>query len=271
MTTTPSLTVVTHVPAAREIVQTEREHTTAERDAFAQFSQRVATLDPLPEPGAARSQGQHPPRTMTSTMHSTEPTTGTGGLERVQQAYRETVMQMTHYEQEYDEPLGVNLVAEFSEELTVAIMTTPTLTPELQQTVVQAATAASARRAEFLTRLGDEQTTLDEASQTLTTIGEQYERVTEQPRYQQSAADLRETHQQLLACCSACEQLLDVRQTQRTEGHTAEPRTDVLVDLHQYLYHALDVTYPVLVDGTTLLDRCQTARRRVADDLVRRS
>ena len=264
-----SLAVVTHIPVAREIVQTEREHTAAEHDAFAEFGQRVAALDPPSSAGAhlqpqQQKQEQESPRTMTPHLNS--PST-TDGVDEIQQAYREIVMGMDHYDQEYDEPLGVNLAAEFSEELAVAITSNPQLTSHLQQTVVQAATAASARREEFIARLDEERATLDEAHQTLATTGERYERVTERPRYQQSAADLQETYQQLIACCSTCEQLLDERQTQRAEGHTAEPRIDELVDLHHYLYHSLDVTYPVLVDGTTLLDRCQTACRRVEDDL----
>ena len=256
-----------HIPMAREIVQTERQHTAAERDSFAEFGQRVAALDPPSSAGAhpqPQEQEQGSPRTMTPRLNS--PST-TDGVDEIQQAYREIVMGMDHYEQEYDEPLGVNLAAEFSEEFAVAITNNPQLTPHLQQTVVQAATAASVRRKEFIARLDDERTTLDEAHQTLATTGEQYERVTERPRYQQSAGDLQETHQQLTDCCSACEQLLDERQTQRSEGHTAEPRIDELVDLHHYLYQSLDVTYPVLADGTTLLDRCQTACRRVEDDL----
>ncbi len=268
-----SLAVVTHIPVARELVQTEREHTAAERDAFAEFGQRVAALNPPSSAGAhpqpqQQKQEQGSPRTMTPHLNS--PST-TDGVDEVQQAYRETVMRMDHYEQEYDEPLGVNLAAEFSEELAVAITSTPQLTPHLHQTVVQAATAASARREPFIARLDEEDAMLDEAHQTLATIDEQYERVTEQPRYQQSVGELQETHQQLTNCISTCEQLLDERQTQRTEGHTAEPRTDELVDLHHYLYQSLDVTYPVLADGATLLDRCLTACRRVTDDLEHRS
>jgi hypothetical protein len=271
MTTSPSLTVVTHIPAACEIVQTERDHTAAERDAFAQFSQRVAALDP-PSSTDAHPQppGQTPPQTMTSQMTPSSSST-TNGLTTVQQAYRETVMGIDHYEQEYNEPMAVNLAAEFSEELAVVITSTPQLTPHLQQTVVQAAAAASARREAFIARLDDERATLEEAHQTLATLGDQYERVTAQPRYQQSTADLQETSQQLTDCISTCEQLLDERQTQRVEGHMAEPRIDELVDLHHYLYQSLDVTHPVLADGATLLDRCLTACRRVEDDLEYRS
>jgi hypothetical protein len=76
--------------------------------------------------------------------------------------------------------------------------------------------------------------------------------------------------QQLTACIDSCEQLLDERQTQRVTGHTAEPHTEELVDLQHYLYRSLEVTYPVLVAGTTVLDRYLTARRRVEDDLVER-
>ena len=144
------------------------------------------------------------------------------------------------------------------------------LTPSLQQTVVQAATAASARRTAFSNRLDEEEATLEDAYQTLTTIGEQYERITDQPRHQQSVDNLWETHQQLTTYISPCEQLVEERQTQRTAGHTALRRTNEVVDLQEYLYRSLDVTYPILADGTTVLERCLTARRRVEEELALR-
>lgn len=108
------------------------------------------------------------------------------------------------------------------------------------------------------------------AQQTLTTVREKYEQVTAQPRYQQSVDELQETHQHLTTCIATCEELIDERQTQRTEGHTAISHTDEVVDLQEYLYRSLDVTYPILADGTTVLERCLTARRRIEDELARR-
>ena len=192
------------------------------------------------------------------------------GLDDVQQAYRDTVMSTPHYDEEYGEPLVQSLAIEFGEDLTAAIMTNSQLTPSLQETIVQAATAASARRTAFSNRLDEEETTLEDAYQTLTTIGEQYEQSTDQPRHQQSVDDLWETHHQLTTCISPCEQLVEERQTQRTDGHTALPRTDEVVDLQAYLYRPLDVTYPILTDGTTVLERCLTARRRVEEELALR-
>ncbi|WP_456264523.1 DUF7260 family protein, partial [Aeromonas schubertii] len=55
----------------------------------------------------------------------------TDGLNDVQQAYRETVMSIAHYDEEYDEPLAQNLAFEVGEELAAAIMTHSQLTPYL--------------------------------------------------------------------------------------------------------------------------------------------
>lgn len=140
----------------------------------------------------------------------------------------------------------------------------------LQQAVVQAATTASIRRARFSNRLDDEAATLNDVEQTLTTTIKQYEQVTEQSRHQQSVEDLQETHQQLTMCLETCEQFIEERQTQRTDGHTAEPHTDEIVDLQEYLYYSLDVTYPVLVDATAVLEHCTTTCHRVEDELVLR-
>ncbi|MFC7225440.1 hypothetical protein ACFQKF_20460 [Halalkalicoccus sp. GCM10025322] len=247
------------------MVQTEHERILAERDAFKQFRDRVAGLDP-----SSTVSNPHPSQELPPSIDRHSSSSTAEGLDDIQQAYRDTVMNTPHYDEEYGEPLIQDMTIEFGEDLTAAIMTNTQLTPSLQQVVVQAATAASARRTAFSTRLDEEEATLEDAYQTLTTIGEQYEQITDQPRHQQSVDDLWETHQQLTKCISTCEQLVEQRQTQRTDGHTAEPHTDKVVDLQEYLYRPLDVTYPLLADGTTVLERCLTARRQVEEELALR-
>ncbi len=263
-----STSIVANIPNARAVVRTECERTIAERDAFADFQHRVAALDPPNPSPDAHSQMHELPQTIDPHLSQSSPPTG---LDDIQQAYRETVMSIPHYNEEYDEPLAQNLAFEVGEELAAAITTHSQLTPYLQHTIVQAAGVASNRREQFIPRLNTERRILEEMQQTLGEITEQHDQLTAQPRYQQSIEDLQEAHDGLTSCLTACEQVLDERQTHRTAGHTAEPHTDEIVDLHEYLYQSLDVTYPVLADGTTLLERCETARRRVADDLVRRS
>lgn len=261
-----SSSVITWIPSAREIVQTERERTLAERDAFDRFRDRVARL----EPSSRVSKAPSPSQELTPSLDQYSSSSTANGLSTIQQAYRDTAMSISHYDEEYGEPLVQSLAIEFGEDITAVVMTNSQLTPSLQQAIVQAATAASARRTTFSNRLNEEEATLEDAYQTLTTIGEQYKQITAQPRHQQSVDDLWETHQQLTTCISPCEQLVEERQTQRTDGHTALPRTDEVVDLQAYLYRPLGVTYPILADGTTVLERCLTARRRVEDELALR-
>ena len=227
--------VTTWIPSAREMVQTEHERILAERDAFKQFRDRVAGLDP-----SSTVSNPHPSQELPPSIDQHSSSSTAEGLDDIQQAYRDTVMNTPHYDEEYGEPLIQDMTIEFGEDLTAAIMTNSQLTRSLQQAVVQAATAASARRTAFSTRLDEEEAALEDAYQTLTTIGEQYEQSTDQPLQQQSVDDLWETHQQLTNCISTCEQLVEERQTQRTEGHTAEPHTDEVVDLQEYLYRPLE-------------------------------
>lgn len=259
--------LITWIPRAKDIVQTEQESTRAERDAFEHFGNRVAALEP-PSPSSTTPAHDH------ELIRSIDPhpssSSTTEGIDAIQQAYRDTVLTTPHYDEEYNEPLVQNMAVEFGEDLTTAITAHSQLTPSLQQAVVQAATAASVRRTTFSNRLDDEAATLNDGEQTLTTTGEQYEQATEQPRHQQSVEELQETHQQLITCIETCEKLVEERQRQRTDGHTAEPHTDDIVDLQEYLYYSLDVTYPVLVDATTVLEHCTTACRRVEDELILR-
>ena len=264
-----SVPAVTSIRDAREAVRVERECTVAECGAFEQFALCVGRLDPPAPPSDTFSHVQERPRMMNPNLTSSSKA-ATDDLDAVHRAYRETVMSMDHYEEEYDESMGVNMAAEFSDELAVAITNGSQFTPYLQQTVVQAANAAKTRRKEFIPRLDEEENMLEDAQQTLASVGEQFETLTTQPRYQRSVADLREARQQLTDCITSCEQLLDERQTQRVAGHTAEPHTDELVDLQHYLYRSLEVTYPVLAAGTTVLDRCVTARHRIEEDLTYR-
>ena len=261
-----SSSVVTWIPSAREIVRTEHERILAERDAFKQFQDRVAGLDP----SSTVSKISPPSQELPSSINRRSSSSTAEKLDDIQQAYRDTVMNTPHYEEEYGESLVQDMTIEFGEDLTAAIMTNPQLTPSLQQAVVQAATAASARRTTFSNQLDEEEATLKDAHQTLAPIGEQYEQSTDQPRQQQSIDDLWETHQQLTTCIATCEDGIEERQTQRTDGHTALPHTDEIVDLQEYLYQSLDVTYPILADGTTVLEHCFTARRRVEEELALR-
>jgi hypothetical protein len=174
-----SVPAVTSIRDAREAVRVERQCTVAECGAFEQFGQRVGRLDPATPPSDTPPRVQDGPRTIPSNLQSSSATATEGfDLDKVHRAYRETVMDMDHYAEDYDEPMGVNMAAEFSDELAIALTNGSQFTPYLQQAVVQAATAARTRRQEFITRLDEEEEALAEASQTLSSVTEQFEKPT---------------------------------------------------------------------------------------------
>lgn len=110
-----------------------------------------------------------------------------------------------HYDDDYGEPLAVNMAIELGESLAAAITTGQPITPQLQQGLVNAAATASARRAEILSTLDNEHTSLTDARDTLADCWKQIDACAAKPRYQQSPGELRRTHHQLTDCQGTCE------------------------------------------------------------------
>lgn len=261
-----SLSVLTAIPKARIRVEEEHKRTVDEQDAFERFRRHVAAIETpqTPTDGSHKLQGAPQP------IKATSPSSTAGSLDTIQQVYRDTVMGVPHYEEEYGEPLEQCLALEFGEELAVAVTTNSRLTRYLQQSIVQAVDEAEARRARFVPRLQTEIDALKDADRTLSKIQTEYEALTGQIDSNQSVDEIRETHRRLERCRTNCEGVLDERQTHRANGHMTQPHTSELVDLHEYLYQPLDVTYPVLSDATTMFDRIETACNRVEESLTGR-
>lgn len=263
--TSASLSVLTAIPKARTLIQAEQKRTATEQNAFERFRRHVATLET-----PSTTDNTHKLQATPQPIKATSPSSTSDSLETIQRAYRDTVMSISHYEEEYGEPLEQNLALEFGEELAVAVTTNSRLTWYLQQSIIQAADEAATRRKRFIPKLQTEADALEDAERTVSKIQIEYEALTGQPYSDQSADDLRETHRQLTKCRTNCEDILNERQTQRADGHMAEPRASEFVDLHEYLYQPLDVMYPVLSDTMTVLDRVETACTRVEESLIGR-
>jgi hypothetical protein len=229
---------------ATDTVETERRRTRAERDAFAAFGERVRSIDPTPP------RPREPAGAATGALR----VDGDERLREVRTAYRETVMSVPHYEAEYDEPLAENVREEFGPELAVAMTSEGPFTPLLKRRLREAADDCRARRDAFLSTLSRERAALSEAESTVRGLEERLESVASRPLSELSFEELIAAHADLEAGRRACEELLEERQTQRTEGHAAVPGVDRNVsDLQTYLYGSAPVTYPILSVGTELL------------------
>ncbi|QLG61362.1 DUF7260 family protein [Halorarum salinum] len=245
--------VLTRLSDARDALGTERTRTRAERDAFRQFRQRVAGLDP--------SDPQPP-----------DPTPGGGGVMAVagggvandasladaRRAYRETVMATSHYEEEYDESLAENVGAEFSETVASALTDGGTLTPQLHAALATGAERARRDRDELLAALDREEATIEAAEDALApavaAADEIDERDLRRSSYRDFVADLErlEYHEREV------ESLLADRQSTVHERESERPFW------YDYLYGSLPSPYPVLAAGTRTLSALADAKDELA-------
>jgi len=247
----------TQVRRARNALAAERERTVAERNAFRAFERRIAGLSPQ------RLDGGSP----TGFARSLSRASSRSALDRVRDAYRETVVALAHYDEEYGEPLLENLGAEFGEEIGAAVAGSGVFTAELKTALCSGARDAASRRATFLGVLDEEREALDDAARELRDVGDAAAALAVDDT---SFTSLRDTRDDLCELCGHCEALVaDRQETLRAPRAGGRWRTDEDLSLNEYLYDALDVTYPVLADASDAAATLREQRRQIERALTR--
>lgn len=243
---------------AHSILAEERERTESERDAFAAFARRIATIDTSPTPATTPAAGGVTPLAVSGTDQR---------LGEVRNHYRETVMAVGHYDEEYGETLKQNMTGEFGEDLAVAVCEGSMFTPQLQQALVNQSQIARDRRDRFLDRLEQETEDLSTAEQTADRITATIDSLNERRLSDRSYGEMVDLWDRLGRLREDIEELLaDRQQRLQRQGDPA----DVDRAIQPYLYRGLDVTYPILDTGTSLVEELQEARGRVLRSITRR-
>ncbi|PSP71933.1 hypothetical protein BRC86_13995 [Halobacteriales archaeon QS_3_64_16] len=185
-------------------------------------------------------------------------------LRRVQDAYRESVMSMSHYEDEYDDSLAESLAEEFGPEVAGAVLTGDQFTRSLREQLLTASREACTRRTTFLTVLTRETESLQTAEETITALGSALETLDARSLESWSPVELADSYEQLLTAEDRCEELVSERQTTlHSHGLPGPMPIDSDLDLTEYLYQSLSVTHPVLADLADLADTLRGERQRV--------
>jgi hypothetical protein len=250
------LACVTRIPDALSVVTEECKRTTAEQAAFEEFSTRIAALEAtaIESPPATTGAGFQPSETETA-----------ASLEDVRAAYRDTVMAVAHYEEEYDEPRGEHMAAEFGPDLAGIVESNDVLTPQLQAALIQASDAARQERTSFCRTLDREHDALTDARQRLRAVSDTTDRLTTTPLSQRSFDDVLGAESRLQPLKADCETLLEDRQQHLHEGPSRDG-----IQLQEYLYGPRSWTFPVLDDTLDCLSRLREIERRIVQAVSRR-
>ncbi|EMA66408.1 DUF7260 family protein [Halorubrum kocurii] len=136
-----------YVRDAKADCRSERRRVLDERDAFEEFADRVSGLDPAPASSTASALDG--PATAVRTVSTVNRGKGAGDdvrLRRVLAAYRDTVMALPHYREEYDETVPESLAAELGPDTAAALAANGTLSTGAKSALVRRSRRAADAR-----------------------------------------------------------------------------------------------------------------------------
>jgi hypothetical protein len=254
-----AIAALSYIPAAREACTEERRRTRTERDAFASFAGRIAAIE-----GVSTTPSQAGGGTLLAQSAPDD-----SSLREVRSAYRETVMGVDHFTEEYDESLAEHMAAEFDESLAVAVCGGASFSPQMRRALVQQGNEARDRRSLLLRALDRELEGLSTAAETLSEVEETLSEIDSRPQINRSFEWLTTSWDRLGTLRTRCDRLVERRQEEiHGEAIARGPRGRS--SLHSYLYQSLPVDHPVLADAAATLDRLDRVERGVVDGLTRR-
>lgn len=158
-------TCLSWIPEALGRVQEEWSRTAAEQDAFEGFAIRLETMDPDTQP--ALESPKH--GRMVLSDNSSQASVAMG---LVRDAYRETVMAIPHYQEDYAESFFDNVSQEFGRELATALAQGETLTPQLQRALIEASHTGANERTSYEQILTTDYESLPTAKRRLRTLAD---------------------------------------------------------------------------------------------------
>ncbi|MCU4716490.1 DUF7260 family protein [Halapricum hydrolyticum] len=245
-----------HIDRALAAVRAERDILEAERDAFETLLRRVSAIQVDARASTAVQSGA------VTAASIARPTEVARGLGEVRDAYRETVMEVPHYEIEYDESLRANLAAEFGEPLASRIVDGTVLTRQVYDAVTDACRQARDERKRALQYVERERDRLVAFEADLTAIERD---VVEAGAAIESASGTRQLSRiddTLATLQSRCLGLANERQTQLRESDQIHVLGSDGFGFYEYLYADLETPAPVLSDAGACLKTIQGHRMR---------
>lgn len=247
--------VATQTCSALEALAIEREITNSEQDAFARFHRRLAAME-VSQPHLDTEHDHQFNVPVTTQSHPNN------HLQRIKEAYHETIMDVPHYDDVYNDSLRESLAEEFSLEIATALTTGEHLTPPLQNQLLLKSQQARNERTRFLGALSKETEDLRSAEQTISEIGTNLDTLNDRSLETWMITDLTESREQMLAAEQQCDELVATRQTTLQSSRIPGPTPDDL-DFNEYLYESLPVTYPILSDLANLANTLHNELSRV--------
>lgn len=239
------------IERASRALRSERQELIDECEAFSQFRDLMSSLDTTPVSTESST-------ALTYSVHS--------NLDRLQEAYIETVMSVPHFEEAYDESYQESLARELNPELAAAVMTADQLSPQLQELLGNCVDQAITGRTSLIEIFEAELSTLTTMRDRLDEIMEDLESILDQPLEQAEFHVLASSRDRLSSLESCCERYLEERQADLHQQHQVSI-LDIDNPAH-VLYQPCETTHPVLSTIAMVCIRIEDGYRTIDQRLA---
>lgn len=243
-----SIGCLSRIPEAVETVREEKRRTETEQAAFERFGDEIRNLNTHKDPG---------PDTDGFLLRKPDRPVG-DTTETVRSLYRETIMSVEHYEEEYDETLRTNITAELGPDFETAVTKDDTLNQPLLDALARRSTSVAQDREKYTARVESELQSLTDAEKQLQNMAKSVGRIQDWDASSRSFEELEDAETELQAAKQGCRSLIENRQTEYVDA----PEEDGL-NFREYLYQQYEWNHPVIGDALDTIKNIYIAERRI--------
>lgn len=189
-------------------------------------------------------------------------------LRTVRARYRETVLATADFEEAYDETLEEHMTAEFGPDLAAVVTDDGQLTAPVKELLVQQTQSAISQRERLLREIETERASLAEIEPEIEAADDVLGRTNVRELRKEPFDRLIEREHELRMYRQRCERLLASRQ--QAIQHNRRQAGDERLFLQEYLYRAMDATFPALTAIADRIERLDERRQSVTRAIARR-
>ncbi len=255
---------VPHISEAIGVVREEQNRIKTEKNRFKRFMKQLTTMEPAPQRSttSGTTDSSLSQVTYTSDRSYEEESTNKSSLRAVRKAYRETVMDSLHYEQDYGESLEQHIAMELGPELAQSVTNKGDLFQQLQKELLQQSRRCCHERTVLLQSINKELDSITDSKRTIRNIQKEVISV-EDSLYPASILELVDRWNQLETLENDITGHLRQRQSKLHAGWGGMPPHA----LQNYLYQSQPWTYPVLIDSLEAIKRTNRVRDQVVEHI----
>lgn len=236
--------------AIQRHLRIERAQTADELAAFEQFTEQVRDVS------TGRVASAAGPATLADRFAE-------GDLRTIREAYRSTVMEVDHYDQEYGNDYIDDVAEEFGSSIATALQEGGPLDNRMKQTLLVLASDSMARRQSLLTVIDAEKDSVKKAAEHLESIIDELEAIVSVEFEAESFGALDGYRARTDVLSERCDAAVARRQCDLRSHRSTLALSGTVAAVPLYLYQDFEDRYPVLSFIATLGERIEDIRLEI--------